>query len=124
MIDQLNDFEKECKTKTSVKKNLNQEHKNRMTDLKKEIFKWKNELRITDIAVNRVKELTQQLKSCLDENQKEMDKIQSQLLMEKKCFLNIKKLNFTQDIFADFRIEKLPLIESDIFKSNILKNNH
>ena len=121
MIDKINEFEKECNSKTNKTSQLKQNNINTIRDLKQELSKYKNEFRETNIAVKRIKEMTKIIQQYLDENQFELEKIQNKLLIEKKCNLNIKSFNFSKDIFADFQIIQLSS-NSEIFNSTILTN--
>ena len=118
MIDQIVQYEKECKANLLSITKSNHRCKIHLRKLLKDHSKFIEEMRVPNLNQSRLHVIVSTIEASINQIQTDIKKYELKLFLDKKCFLKIKKLSFYQDDIADFSI-----LDNYLMKSSILTND-
>ena len=128
MLEKLKNFEEECKSNLIKIQPLSTDHTLHLEKMQHKYLKWKNQLLTPNLDQNQVNELINDINEMIHLNNDKLFDYKNILLNEKGCYFIPKCLDFEEDLFGEFKLDKAininmsekMLEKGDLFYSRIL----
>jgi hypothetical protein len=123
MLEQLENYEVECKSNLRNLNDLIEKSKASISVLEEECEKWKDDLRILKLPQDKLDTLMIELRRYLKENQENLIDYKNELLHNKGCYFKASNFDFDEKLFGEFKIDEsvnFKTSEKDLINSHIL----
>jgi hypothetical protein len=106
MLNRLKDFQDECKSNLSRLESLNTNHSLHLEKMQLNCIKWKSQLRTPNLDQNQVNELINEINEMIQVSDEKLSEYKSSILNEKECLFIPKCLDFEENLFGKFELDK------------------